>query len=747
MSFFQFKFKWAHEFPYTVWQIVDQQSARSFLDDHDARVSRGEQVHRVGHSVAGKEGWTLRHDLEQFAANGVYTDRLWAELQSYRMCPLDETSIEAVHRDVTGMGRRAPAATLACRAANLRRSQNLRAIRVHGGQYLADVRAAFSKTSAISRVAKVLPLRPVPVKRATFQSVTEFVYRCGQSKYVRWGVFEERMKALQGPTAMHVITASSRLRLDYLRPVLCNEVVYSLPLVPQAALTDVANLDNVESAARLLDTSVIAEDGPTFIAFRVLDTNVRSKKIMKESDDARAMKTMDWPIRIQQFVLRRPTVDLYPAEQCLMTIEQDSEIVDILDIAPWPVLRLALRRWDTDNSEEAGCLCLKSSLCIGNVSAADIRDVSALVCLETLFRLGWTVGNPPVTHTASSPKQFKVNDPTREKPYLQCLVSLVAIQDKCGQGIPANATRSVYLSLLDRAFGESELPAAIQDDLADLAADAADAERAEADILAIEDQVVDELESADSAQPSSPKRPARAIRPQQIAKRQRVEDLILDAIVLRPEPLVVGSGVSSSSNSMPAAAILDSVNSETGSAPASAVDLSCETGVAASPAIVAMDVSSADGAAMPALADIAVDEDPAPASPAPHEAPGDVLPAPALAEDGDPDSPGVGERPLPLHLHGSRVRIDPYWGGDARGQFYERIIVDCQCAHHTGPRCRKRRNTGATQTAKFGPFEPYAFLGAWLLAGPRFATRSAHVKFHPSEADVQSYMHTHGRSD
>ena len=80
VSIFQLKFAWAHCAPFTVWTIVDAPSARGFIEEHDRAVLAGERVHRVTHYLAGKDAWTLRHDLQSFARSGRYTDRLWAEL-------------------------------------------------------------------------------------------------------------------------------------------------------------------------------------------------------------------------------------------------------------------------------------------------------------------------------------------------------------------------------------------------------------------------------------------------------------------------------------------------------------------------------------------------------------------------------------------------------------------------------------------------------------------------------------------
>jgi len=72
---------------------------------------------------------------------------------------------------------------------------------------------------------------------------------------------------------------------------------------------------------------------------------------------------------------------------------------------------------------------------------------------------------------------------------------------------------------------------------------------------------------------------------------------------------------------------------------------------------------------------------------------------------------------------------------------YRRFVVMCplHCEPGKAP-CRARRNTGARQTALLGMNEPLAYLGAWLVAGPDFATRVAHVAFKASHAETRYFV-------
>ena len=183
LGLFRLKFGWAHEPPYTVWSIQDSASASAFLAAHDAQLVAGTPVHRVTHYLAGHDSWTLRHDLMEMAHGSPLSVRLWTEQQAYGMCPLDETAIEAVHRDVTHIGKRAPASVIAHRAATLRLEQNLCSYDALGPVYQDTVRDAYFRSSAIVRPGSPFFLRKVRrLCTGTLTAAATFAYRCGASK-------------------------------------------------------------------------------------------------------------------------------------------------------------------------------------------------------------------------------------------------------------------------------------------------------------------------------------------------------------------------------------------------------------------------------------------------------------------------------------------------------------------------------------------------------------------------------------
>ena len=328
LSSLQLKFSWVNEHPYTVLQLSDNESARKFLAEHDELEEAGHSIHRVSRFLAGRESWSLRREMETFARTGHCTLRLWSEIQAYKMCPVDETAIEAVHRDVSYLSSRAPAATVSHRAASLRLCQNLGAYDGGDASYKERVRLGYSATSAVCRPSS---RRLIAKRSATFQSTAKFVYRADAAKYVDWGIAFEKHAV---PGSCSRVTnkggAVTRLRVELLRSILENGHFYSVP-----------GTHDVEDVQ--------------FIMFQVLDLNVRRKKLLPHSVTARVMRGMVWPVRIQRMAAWKSGRLKYPAKQYDMFADGNSEIVEVVDLVAWPLLRESLLHWTCDQSDVTGC--------------------------------------------------------------------------------------------------------------------------------------------------------------------------------------------------------------------------------------------------------------------------------------------------------------------------------------------------------------------------------------------------------
>ena len=100
---------WVDEEPYSVWQLDNPAIAARMILRRDAMVQLGQLPHRVTELFVGKEPMSLRCDVERLAEGHGMSSRLREEVRAYQLAKLDDTWAEAVHRDITAHGKRAPA--------------------------------------------------------------------------------------------------------------------------------------------------------------------------------------------------------------------------------------------------------------------------------------------------------------------------------------------------------------------------------------------------------------------------------------------------------------------------------------------------------------------------------------------------------------------------------------------------------------------------------------------------------------
>jgi hypothetical protein len=81
-----------------------------------------EQVH---HRVSVHFCTVLRADMEQHACGGGMSTPLRREIGSYQLCMLDDTVVEAVHRDLSWQARHTVSSTISWWASSVRLKQNL----------------------------------------------------------------------------------------------------------------------------------------------------------------------------------------------------------------------------------------------------------------------------------------------------------------------------------------------------------------------------------------------------------------------------------------------------------------------------------------------------------------------------------------------------------------------------------------------------------------------------------------------
>ena len=90
LSHIALKAAWVHELPFSIWKVVDPESASAFLAQYDQAVAEGCQLHRVARRF-GEHGGEFRHDMELFANGVELTERRRVEILSCQIVKLDDT--------------------------------------------------------------------------------------------------------------------------------------------------------------------------------------------------------------------------------------------------------------------------------------------------------------------------------------------------------------------------------------------------------------------------------------------------------------------------------------------------------------------------------------------------------------------------------------------------------------------------------------------------------------------------------
>ena len=282
------------------------------------------------------------------------------------------------------------------------------------------------------------------------KALEQFVYRCGTAKFVKWGIFECRMKQFlpvyKRPNPKQV----TRLQLEYLRPLLQKGVFFSLPDASMSAIDSTRHMLALEDAVSALDRSSAGQ----FNFFQVLDVNLRSRKLPRDCGAQVEMRTMCWPIRIQRWVTWNKIE--CPEANCDLHIVHEPETIDALELSHWPVVRIGLRQWTRTAGIVEGCIGVMQPLCL-SLRPLDFsqRKVAALELLETLLRTGWQLGNPPHEHTLHADKVFKIKDAIAERLYLTCLVRLSEVIAASGTAVPSGQSAAAYAGYLEILGGKA----------------------------------------------------------------------------------------------------------------------------------------------------------------------------------------------------------------------------------------------------------------------------------------------------
>jgi hypothetical protein len=171
--------------------------------------------HRVTELLVGVGPASLRADMEDHARGQPMSPALWEEVLSYSLAKIDETWVEAAHRDISSHNKRAPASKLPFASASQRVGSILDSLDAASMQDRADFCAKLQRCLAIGQL-NPSRARRLQGRRMKFSKVAAMVYRTDDASLVDWS------SDLQGLTfykARKTVSSTqvSRLQVEYLR--------------------------------------------------------------------------------------------------------------------------------------------------------------------------------------------------------------------------------------------------------------------------------------------------------------------------------------------------------------------------------------------------------------------------------------------------------------------------------------------------------------------------------------------------
>ena len=664
--------------------------AAALLQEHDELVAVGQRPHRVTLFFCGHQDGSLRADMQSHAAGRGMSDRLRCELRAYQLCKVDDTWAEAAHRDVSGCIGRKTGAKVAYVAATQRLGQTLSWLDTMTAAELDTFYTCMRQWKAIGRLPRGQQKCLVPVGKKHSRVLAQ-VYRYDSAVVRDWGMeLDAAIKCLSDRSAAR-LQIVQRLQVEYVLSCIRDGDTLSLAEATDATL-------QAARAIPLADLPALFGKQPdeANCFFEIVDIQAGRKKAWRTA--GQSLRGMCHPVAIQDLTWW-PT----GSEQGETTLYYHGHprVVDLLSLAPWPVLRCGMRRWQVDASATQGCVALRNPALVSCLPELADKETPAILLLERLAIAGWTRGQPPLEHTLATSKQFSMKDPIKSKAYMQCLLRL---PDLVGEGKQLNTLRSdqasMYYSCVLANKEGHQVPLGQK-------------AKCYHKLMALWDQTP-ALQDKDDMSVGS-------------AKSGSSSD---ELMVVAPSPDRQGQRGRGSGRG----------GRRGGRSSATEPDWSALV-LAPPPPPLAIELPEAiSGAALPMVAHV-----PALAPPGGAASSGEVIrpggassAAQVLVEQ---PREGVGRQTRNWEMHfleGAPVTREIHLLPGQRGH-YDRLLV--KCARH---QIVKTRAFDVKAAAKLGlgDAEPYAFLGVWLRHCERCSSAAAHKRFVPSSEQVEAYVAT-----
>ena len=716
------KFAWVSEPPFLIWQAGKPEVAQQFLEGYDETLREGATPHRVTAHFAGATS-PLRRDMEAHAAGQGMSAKLRAEYLSYRWCMLDDTWVEAGHRDLSGISKRKTGSKMPFRFATLRLAQNMElmdSLDTKTLEYFHQVLAP--KWRAIARGPGMRlpgPRRGLLDAPLGIKKVFQAVYRQSSDSRINWSdafkhVLQPASPAREAPSERSM---SDRLKSEFLAMVCQTEaskLICSITVVNSSDASRARAAADVSNAAAILDQS--CKGHHRFFQI-VVDGQTRRMKQVRGAAHKR-MADMSFPVVIQEYA----TWAQRGSKVCDVYLEGFPQVKDLLRVAEWPVLRAGLRFWQQGPSDTSGCIQVSAPTSVSEVPW-DFRvgPVPTILLLESLAAEGWRQHGqlaPLKEHTVDSDMIFKLSrNPLADKPYLQCLVCLPQLLSAAFSALPTGQPGDYYLAVLKASRPElirTGEPARFYKQLA--------AGAVQSPALPLTDRPNPDVSSEDEIQGDFGVGNAQGLVSHGHSRKRRraAEGNALGDAIWQPfgVPATSSDGQFLPLQDVDAAALRPDDPGQPGQ------------------------TASSSALGNEALMQLQM-------APRPYEAA-----QAARATRSHASTPAAGQARIPRQIVACVGEVNIVEESHlAPGQpgYYRRVAIRCPHKHHRGGQdggaakpCHKMRNWGPNQTAQFGHMEPVGFLAAWVTKGLELSDRESHMAYVPSRADIEQAMREHG---
>jgi hypothetical protein len=704
-SYIKLKFGFTVEMPWLLWRVRAEPSiASDILELHAqeaAAVEDGTST-RASHRLTVKFATLFGDDLRAHAAGEGLTQRLSDALQPYEFASLDGAGAEGVHRSVSLYCSHSSSSKFGYWASSLRLSQNLA---VHD-QAVADGEAEYFYKSF--RAAKCIlqrstrwsrALRPRRVKWLPFlnRCYRLFPHYLQDWRWLKAEVDKAKPKA-QGQATRHDIDV---MKVDYLKGVI-QDGDYIMLRRP--------SVDLVGAGPAACD--VVCD----LVVYHILDTTPMSKKAFHAVD----RQGLLFPLFAQRLAVwskaggatetMPPSLDVFA--------EGEPELMDGFSFGSWSELTSKLVLYTrSELSDAEGCQCLTFPCSAALRPSWSIHDSSYPVYLmvQSLLAGGWRAGRPQCPHTDISEKVFEKVDTWKVKSYFRCLLCLSDLL-LCGLPSLAVGQKEAYYRAVLVAKDKAAVVVG----------------------LSVREYMtmVGDLGDDEEGLPSPPPLP--------VSMQAALSDAVRSRKAAAVPMVLVGGQLPGKVGGMYLGGAEDDDFDEDDEgmigANLEAVELVPEAGNMAGSDTPIAKVPDHEG------------DDSSSSSSSASSASG-VAVGPGSSDDEDVaaalDQPARRKAPAGVPTECLGVKVSHTCIVTSGGALHERLGLLCKHARTihldtTKRECYKYRSMGVSQTARHGPVEAFGFLGVWLEAADRFNSRQKHMKFKPSDAEVDDFLGRHG---